>query len=305
MFSSSKSRVRRGVSCLAAVVLVVLAVACRPIPETGLYSTQQYTDTELISHTGLTYGTAVNVSGQTVSLRLDLYLPPASAPRPLPLVIAIHGGGFVGGDRTQMATAARSYARRGFAAATISYRLRPNLSSTDQAGLFAAALDGMDDGMESVRWLRANAATYGIDTTRIGMVGSSAGGVVAMGTAVHDDPTPGGPLASVSPKINAAVSTGVNLTPGFELGVIQSQPTDAPIMMFHYDTDTVTGQTFAYANQSCDTINAAKAVCRIVRNPGTGHTVSMSAGATFWVDQFGPFLWNHLRLHADQGGHTL
>ena len=51
MFSSSKSRARRGAACLAAVVLVVLTVACRPIPETGLYSTQQYTDAQLISHT--------------------------------------------------------------------------------------------------------------------------------------------------------------------------------------------------------------------------------------------------------------
>ena len=42
--------------------------------------------------------------------------------------------------------------------------------------------------------------------------------------------------------------------------------------------------------------------CKPVRNEGTGHTISLSAGTTQWTDPMGPFVWNHLRLHPDQGG---
>jgi poly(3-hydroxybutyrate) depolymerase len=298
---SSSRAVRRGGTLAAAAALLLVVAACRPIPETGLYSSQQYTDTQLTTHLDLQYGSAVDVGGQTVALRLDLYLPPADAPRPLPLVILVHGGGFANGNKSQMATAARSYARRGFAAASIGYRLDPQAGSS-QTRWLTAALNAIDDGMESVRWLRANAATYGIDDTRIAMLGSSAGGGIAQGVAVHDDPTPGGPLASVSPEIHAAVSTGAHVGIGLDLGLIQIQPTDAPIMLFHYDTDTTTGATWEEAAATCTTIEAAGAVCKPVRNEGTGHTISLSAGTAVWTDPMGPFVWNHLRLHPDQGG---
>lgn len=298
---SSSTVVRRAGALLGALVLLLVAAACRPIPETGLYSSQQHTDTQLTTLTDLQYGTAEDVTGQMVSLRLDLYLPPAAAPRPLPLVILVHGGSFTTGNKSQMATAARTYARRGFAAASIGYRLDPQAGSS-QARWLAAALDAIDDGMESVRWLRANAGTYGIDDTRIAMLGSSAGGGIAQGVAVHDDPTPGGPLAGVSPEIHAAVSTGAEIGIGLDLGFIQIQPTDAPILLFHYDTDTVTGATFADAQAACDAITAGGATCRTSRNEGTGHTISLSAGTTQWTDPMGPFVWNHLRLHPDQGG---
>lgn len=294
----ARSRVRRGLP-LAMAVLVGLGalVGCRPIPETGLYSSQQHTDADLTTVTGQIYGTATNVSGNTVQLGLDLYLPPAGGPATRPTVVLIHGGGFATGNRGQMATAARTYARRGFVAVSISYRLDPGASAADPARFLAAALNGIDDGMESIRWLRANAATYRIDPTRIAMVGSSAGGAIALGVGAIDDPTPGGPLAAFSPKIAAAVSTGAHLTPGVELGVITFQATDAPGLMFHHVTDTVTGNSSAYARQTCDGLRDAGTACVFVEQPGSGHTTSINAGGTWWTSQIGPFLWNHLRLH--------
>lgn len=299
MFRSTQRsrRPRRLVAALTVVGLALAATACQTMPTEGRYSAQLYTDAQLTTITDLEYGTAVNYQGTTVSLKIDLYLPPDDGPHPRPVVVAIHGGGFTGGNKSQMASTARSYARRGFAAASISYRLDPR-ASTSEAYLLAAALNGIDDGMESVRWLRSRAATYNLDTTRIAMVGSSAGGAVAMGVAVHDDPTPTGPLSSFSPTIRAAVSTGVNLTPGFELGLIQGQPTDAPVYMFHYDVDTVTGQTFEYAFGTCVALSQAGATCGMTRNEGSGHTVSLTAGGTYWTDPIGPFIWKHLDLYS-------
>ena len=251
-----------------------------------------YTTGQIQTIGGLRYGTAVNYQGASVDLFLDLYLPPDDGPAERPLAILAHGGGFSGGNRADMAGTARSYAQRGFVAASISYRLRPSASLPD---LIAAATDGIDDGMESVRWLRANAATYGIDTERIALVGSSAGGVIALGAATSDDPTPGGPLGDVSPAIAAGVSTGVSLTTG--LDTIDMTPSDAPIQMFHYEQDTVAlRETWVQAYQTCDAAHAGGVVCDFVRLPGSGHTVSLAAGGPWWSAEIGPFLWHHLSL---------
>jgi len=262
------------------------------MPASGRYSSAIYSTGQIRTIGGLRYGTAVDHQGVTVDLLLDLYLPPADGPAVRPLAILAHGGGFSGGSRADMAGAARSYAQRGFVAASISYRLRPSATLPE---LVAAATDGIDDGMESVRWLRANAATYGIDTERIAIVGSSAGGVIALGAATSDDPTPGGPLAGVSPAIAAGISTGVSLTTG--LDTIEMTPSDAPFLMFHYEQDTVAlREHWVQAYQTCDAAHAGGVVCDFVRLPGSGHTVSLSAGGPWWSAEIGPFLWHHLDL---------
>ena len=56
----------------------------------------------------------------------------------------VHGGGFIEGNRGQMAGVARSYARRGFVTATISYRLNPNAASNDL--LFLQTALGLETG---------------------------------------------------------------------------------------------------------------------------------------------------------------
>lgn len=264
------------------------------MPSSGRFSTQLYTDAQLQTISGLQYGSAVNVQGQTQSLLLDLYLPPATG-QPRPLAIMVHGGGFMNGDRSQMATAARSYARRGFVAASISYRLNPGMGSNPPPAVFLdTALKAVDDGMESVRWLRANAATYGIDPTRVAMVGSSAGGAIALGVGAIEDVSPGGPLAAHSPRIQAAVSTGANLTPG--LGLITFSATDSPSLLFHHETDTVTAMTAADTQATCDALQVAGTTCDLEIQPGSGHTTSVNAGGTWWTPRIGPFLWTHLDL---------
>jgi acetyl esterase/lipase len=104
-------------------------------------------------------------------LALDLYLPgPAGKPGALaPLVILVHGGGWASGTRANMAPLAARLAARGYAAATVSYRL------SGQA-LYPAAIH---DVKEALLWLRANAASFGIDPARVAIAGGSAGGQIA------------------------------------------------------------------------------------------------------------------------------
>lgn len=285
-----------GVLGVAGVAIAALGLtSCRSMPAEGRYSTQVYTTAQVQTVADQVYGRNTNVAGQTVDLKLDLFLPPTPGNRPV--VILIHGGSFQTGDKSSMAATARGYAVRGYVAVALGYRLDPNASASESRYLAAAAA-AIDDGMESVRWLRSKATTYRIDTTRIAMLGSSAGGAIALGVGAMDDSSPGGPLAAYSPKIRAAVSTGATLTPGIPLGLVTFQSTDAPALMYHYATDTVTGYTAAYAKQTCDALVAAKSACTFVQQAGSGHTVSLAASSAQWTGNIGNFLWDRMDLYA-------
>jgi acetyl esterase/lipase len=131
------------------------------------------------------------VAGQTYvqygtrCLMLDLYLPAVSAsaagggkPVPaLPVVILVHGGGWRYGDRNEFAAMAIRLAQRGYAAAAISYRL------SGEAPYPAA----IHDVRAAVRWVRANAAAYGLDPGRVALAGGSAGGQIASLAGVTGD----------------------------------------------------------------------------------------------------------------------
>ncbi len=97
------------------------------------------------------------------SLKLDLYIP-ENAPRPVPLIIDIHGGGWMALDKTELI--ARGILDHGFAVASIDYRL------TKEA-IFPAQIH---DSKAAVRWLRTHASEYGLRSDKIGAWGDSAGG---------------------------------------------------------------------------------------------------------------------------------
>ncbi len=99
---------------------------------------------------------------------LDLFVPKDGAARH-PAIVCIHGGGWVKGDRSLMTPLARKLAERGFVAAAISYRLSGEKK-------FPAAIE---DCKAAVRWLRAHADEFGVDSQAIGATGLSAGGHLA------------------------------------------------------------------------------------------------------------------------------
>ncbi len=94
--------------------------------------------------------------------KLDLYLPPEG--RNLPLIVWIHGGAFKIGDKGDPLPL--EYLAQGYALASINYRL-------SQHALFPAQIE---DCKAAVRWLRAHAQEFGLDTQRFAAWGPSAGG---------------------------------------------------------------------------------------------------------------------------------
>jgi acetyl esterase/lipase len=101
-------------------------------------------------------------------LLLDLYLP-VDVDKPLPVIVWLHGGGWRIGDRKLGPDFRVLFAERGYAMASIEYRLSGE-------ALFPAQIH---DVKAAIRWLRSVANEYGLDSGHIGLWGSSAGGHLA------------------------------------------------------------------------------------------------------------------------------
>jgi acetyl esterase/lipase len=130
---------------------------------------------EIETTTGVAYGTA-DPDAQV----LDVVRPTGPAD-PAPAVVLVHGGGLVlGPGRYEMDGVAKGLAQAGYAAFNIDYRLFDRREGTNPWPT------QLDDAQRAVRWVRANAATYGVDPDRIGALGWSSGGQLAAFLGVRD-----------------------------------------------------------------------------------------------------------------------
>jgi acetyl esterase/lipase len=136
--------------------------------------------------------------GGDTPLHLDMARP-ETASGPLACIVVIHGGGWRGGNYKQHVPQILDFAKQGFAAATVQYRLVP-------AARWPAQIE---DVKCAVRYLRANAKQYGIAKDRIGAIGFSAGAHLAMllGTMDRKDGLEGdGGHPEESSKVQAVVA---------------------------------------------------------------------------------------------------
>jgi acetyl esterase/lipase len=135
------------------------------------------------------------------ALLLDVYRPLAAG-QSRPAVIAIHGGGFVGGSRrdAEVVDAARGLAEVGYVVFSIDYRL------VDLGGLVPTWPALLDDAQLAVRRVRAHAADCGVDPERVGAYGISAGAGLAASLGVRETRVGGNAeLGGVSSKVNCVV----------------------------------------------------------------------------------------------------
>ena len=140
--------------------------------------------------------TVTNVAyGPEPAQRLDLYLPAKSATT-APLIVFIHGGGWNAGDRTGVPAPIRHEVDRGWAVASIDYRLVPDVSWPAPVG----------DVKLAVRYLRSKAATYRLRSDRVVLAGVSAGGYLALFAGT----TPSGKYEPAVPPELAGFSSSVD-----------------------------------------------------------------------------------------------
>jgi acetyl esterase/lipase len=119
-------------------------------------------------HTNIVYHTANNYEN-----KLDVYTP-ADAKGPVPVVIVIHGGGWVEGTKEERVLEIMPYLQMGFAAVNVEYRL----------GRVSLAPAAVEDCRCALHWVFANAKKYNFDPERVVLQGGSAGGHLALTTGM-------------------------------------------------------------------------------------------------------------------------
>lgn len=161
-------------------------------------------DDSIIVEDNITYGRA----GDT-ELKLDLARPQGDGP--FPAIVFIHGGGWSGGNRQGYRGQIQEAARRGYVAATISYRLmkfdQAKKETTTADPIFPAQIH---DAKAAIRWVRANAQRYHVDPNRIGVTGGSAGGHLSLLVGLTD-PSSGLEGNSGNPDQSSRVQAVVNV----------------------------------------------------------------------------------------------
>lgn len=113
--------------------------------------------------------------------RLDVFLPEDEDNAPKPVLIFMHGGGFIGGDKSLPAAPFWSNvgiwaARHGLVGVNITHRLAPQHQWPA----------GSEDVAAAVKWVRENIAKYGGDPNRIFVMGQSAGGAHVAQYLAHE-----------------------------------------------------------------------------------------------------------------------
>ena len=201
------SRIRRHLNILAAIGLISLtgwfrtAAASWPRETTPQEpSRREFVDSAFAVQitSDLPYG--ASIGGAPNSFLLDVYEPVgAAAPAVRPAFLAIHGGGFTGGDKAQgnISELCRELASRGYVCTSINYRLTtlgpdgsllPNPSQ--------AVNDAVADAARALEWLVGQASRWRIDPRRLAIGGSSAGATIALRLG-YDPQSPRPPVGAV------------------------------------------------------------------------------------------------------------
>lgn len=157
------------------------------------------------------YDVSVNITYKVANnyeSKLDVYRP-REAKTPTPIVMAIHGGGWVGGAKEETLLSDLPYLNMGFAVVNVEYRL----------GKVSPAPAAVEDCLCALHWIGRNAKKYNFDLNKVVVTGDSAGGHLALTTsmipfsagfenecAYEDDENWAGPWTDSRPKVAAVIN---------------------------------------------------------------------------------------------------
>lgn len=182
-----------------------------------------------------------NVSYANVSSaeKMDIYLPKTEGP--YPVIIWIHGGGFLTGDKSSDFNTIKEGLNRGYAVVSINYRLG------DEARFPAPIYDVK----AAVKYLRANSQTYNLDPNKFALWGGSAGGTLAALAGTSGD-VPGLENTSmgypnVSDKVQAVVDEKGPINFGTMLKQLQMMDKNGN-NTFNYNQSEVMAERYLGAN---------------------------------------------------------
>ena len=219
---------------------------------TGSFAQFRYKDiifSEADKTSDIIYGQATDYTSSTVDLKLDFYEPKSDTVSKRALIIYIHGGGFNSGDKDEVhiSTLCDNMATRGYAVASINYRLDPNFDIYNSNGDRRAMIDAMHDAKAAIRFFRKEAKTYRIDPNFIVVGGESAGAATSMLASYVDEQSE----LSTYPMANPNNIEGNSGNPGFSsetnytlclcglmLDTSAIKGSDQPLLWIHSTNDT-------------------------------------------------------------------
>ena len=147
------------------LLLLLLGSACAAQTDSASFAAELFrykVESNIIYHTANNYQN-----------KLDVYMP-AEAAGPTPVVVVIHGGGWVEGTKEERVLEMMPYLEMGFAAVNVEYRL----------GRISLAPAAVEDCRCALHWVFANAKKYNFDPLRVVLQGGSAGGHLALMTGM-------------------------------------------------------------------------------------------------------------------------
>ncbi|MCB9074012.1 MAG: carboxylesterase family protein [Chitinophagales bacterium] len=166
--------------------------------DTNRYRKEIFED--LITHEDIIYGNNKDNKGVSTNLLMSVYEPnEVSITELRPLIIFVHGGSFIGGDRTDqhLDSTAQRFARMGYVSANIEYRLEqtvfisPYVNFADKNNWYKAMIRSIQDIRASIRYFKKDVAENGnqfnIDTSKIIIYGISAGAIAGLHVAYLDN----------------------------------------------------------------------------------------------------------------------
>jgi para-nitrobenzyl esterase len=238
--------VRRVYACLA-VLLALVVTGCDPLATPEGPAPLRYRDdvfTGVTRTNDITYGSAIDQTGATVSLELDLYQPTGDTVTSRPAIVWVHGGSFAQGTKRspELVEEANYFARKGFVSVSIEYRLVDGgcTGEVPVSVCITAIIQARQDAQTAVRFLRAEADTYRIDPTRIAIGGTSAGAMTALNVGyTPEDPGPG-----AHQGFDSSVRAVQSLS-GSQLASGPINAGDAPALLFHGTADVVVPYAWA------------------------------------------------------------
>lgn len=206
----------------------------------------------------VTYAKNVDYYGVQQDLKLDVYFPYQRNPQNIryPLIIFVHGGGFVSGAKEAGEEFCRKMNDKGFVAVSIDYRLGWNLDTSDNCigdstQLKEAVYKSMQDLHAALRFLVVNAESYSIDPNNIFLAGSSAGAACILHTAYVTEDSANVFIPGVTQKLGPLYSAGNDIRASYTIKGLASMwgalyiPTvislqsAIPTIFFHGEKDMI------------------------------------------------------------------
>lgn len=205
------------------------------------------------------YGTADALNAPYLSdswtysqdLLMDVYEPQNDVNEVRPCVLFVHGGAFLFGSREDAngVNVCKDFTKKGYVAVSIDYRL--GLNAFSAASAERAVYRGVQDTKAAIRFLKENYATYGIDTTRIFAMGSSAGSISIIHAAYfEEDERANIPSTFTTPDLGCLSCSGNSFTHndkpiaianlwGAIVDTTYIEAGDVPMISFHGTDDFV------------------------------------------------------------------